>query len=183
MARQAKELGETAQELQQLAMFQEHPFEEVFLYPPEQVAKRYTAQQANKIEMRRRACIYMHARQCPAEDIADILQMNLRTIQAIVSQGASERASFSEKFAQELMNSAAADLAHAETMRTQASYKDLHIAAGIKMTHGEALKAMSGMGDEQPVIDVESENPELKKAREFIANMKKANPTTEEKAA
>ena len=111
----------------------------------------------------------------PAEDIAQDLHMNLRTIQALASQNGKQLAAFSEKFAGELMSSAAADIALAETKRGEASFKDLHIGAGIKMQHAMSVKLVADTGPAPVDITVTSE-----KTAALRLKLKQLQPKAEE---
>jgi len=166
------ELAEATGDLRQAALFGEPEFEPGLFLSGEDLRKRYTGKQATKMEWRRNACIRMLAYGIPAEDIAQDLHMNLRTIQALATQNGKTLAAFSEKFAGELMGSAAADIALAETKRHEASHKDLHIAAGIKMQHALAVKLVADTGPAP--VDVEAESGKLKALRDRIAQLKPA---------
>lgn len=175
VAERAKELARSALELEQAALFDEEPFEQELLLSTEEIRKRYTGKNGEQIEWRKNAAIYMLARQCPAKDIARILHMNLRVIAALASQNGRQLAGFTEAFAQELLGGAASDFALAETKKHEASYKDLNIGAGIKMTHAVNLK-LAGVGaGSTDVIELEAENEKLVKAREFL-KLRSANP-------
>lgn len=170
-----EKLGEATEALQQAALFDEPEFEAGLLMPAEERRKIYTGEQATKMDWRRNACIRMLAYRIPAEDIAADLHMNLRTIAALAQQNAMMLAGFSEKYAQELMASAAADIALADTKKQDASYKDLHIGAGIKMQHAMAVKLVADTG--APVTEVDAENEKLKAFREKLKQLKPAeNP-------
>jgi hypothetical protein len=164
-----KELAFKALELEQAALFEEPEFEPAFFMEPEAVKKRYTAAQCEKFDMRRRTCVYLLARNCPIQDIQRLLEMNFRTVKAIAAQNGRALAGFTEAYADELQASAASDIALADTKKHEASYKDLHIGAGIKLTHATALKlTVSGVDPNDGVIDLEEENPTLQKARQFL---------------
>ena len=174
VAEQAKALARSALELEQAALFDEEPFEEGLLLPNEEIAKRYTGKNGKDMLWRKETAIYMLARQCPAQDIARLLHMNLRVIAALASQNGKQLAGFTEAFAQELLGSAAGDIALAETKKHDASYKDLNIGAGIKMTHAVNLK-LAGMGGAMDnAIELEAENEKLAQAREFLKRLKPA---------
>lgn len=72
--------------------------------------------------------------------------------------------------AEVLASSAMTDLALAETKKHGASYKDLHIGAGIKLTHHQNLKMIAaGGGEEVGAIELEQEDP---KRTAFIERLK-----------
>ncbi len=171
----AVELQSAVAELVQLSLIDEVPFDEALLLPEPEQRKRYTAAQANNNIMRQQACLYMLARQCPAQDIAAILKMNLRTVAALAAQHGRVLAGFTEAYAQELLASAGADIALAETKRSEASYKDLHIGAGIKLTHAGALKAASGGELGAETIEIEAEDPKVLAARAFLESKRTPN--------
>lgn len=171
----AQQLAEKIEQAEQLALFGDYPFEPAMFLPSDELRKRYTGEQAEKVEYKRNACIRMLAHGIPAQDIAKDLQMNLRTIAALAAQNGKMLAGFTDKFAGELMSSAAADIALAETKREEASHKDLHIAAGIKMQHAMALKMITDTGPAP--IEIEAENGRLNKLREKIRQLKPATAT------
>ncbi|MDE2103422.1 MAG: hypothetical protein KGL39_39640 [Patescibacteria group bacterium] len=168
--RTLKELHGAVDGLQQASLFAEYPFEAELLLPAAELRKRYTGEQATKMDWRRNACIRMLAYRIPAEDIAADLHMNLRTIAALAQQNGAMLSGFSEKYANELMASAAADIALADTKKQDASYKDLHIGAGIKMQHAMAVKLVADTG--APAVDVEAESERLKALREHLKKLK-----------
>jgi hypothetical protein len=169
-----------AQDLEQLALLDEVPFEEAMVLPVEEVRKRYTAENSRQIEWRREACVKLLARQCPAIDIADILKMNPRTIAAVAAQEGQKIAAFSHALADTLAGSAMSDLALADTKKHGASYKDLHIGAGIKLTHAVAMKMVGATGEDPGVIELEAENPALQSARRFLELRKVTPAATDE---
>lgn len=169
LAKSAKAVAKAALNLETASLFEERAFEEAFCLGPEEVAKRYTAENARQIEWRRRACVKLLARQCPTQDIEDILAMNRRTVSAIAAQEGQAIAVFSQHYSDTLAASAMSDLAFAQTKRDEAGYKDLHIGAGIKLTHATALKMISAGGeDRETALQLEEENPALVKAREWL---------------
>lgn len=168
VVRQAKALARSAAALEQMALIEDVPFEEAFCLSPDEVRKRYTAENARQIEWRRDAAIKLLARQCPAADICDILRMNHRTVAAIAAQEGQKIGAFSEQYYQTLAGSAMSDLALAETMKYNASFKDLHYAANVKMTHAAAFKMIGAGSAEETAIELETENENLAKARKFI---------------
>lgn len=180
LATQAKNVAAAAVELEQLALIEEVPFEEAMVLPPEEVKKRYTAENARQIEWRREACIKLLARQVAAEDICDILKMNRRTVGAIASQEGQKISTFSNQFADSLASSAMSDLALAHTKRDGASYKDLSIGAGIKLTHAVNMKMVgAGGAEDAAAIEMEQDNPALQLARKFLEQRKATNDRTE----
>lgn len=168
LAEQVKGVVSAAQDLEQLALIAEVPFEEAMCLPPEEVAKRYTAANARQIEWRREAAIKLLARQCPAEDICDILKMNHRTVAAIAAQEGQKIGTLSHQIAGTLASSAMTDIALAETKKHGASYKDLHIGAGIKLTHAMAFKLGGAAGEETEAVELAQENEKLTAARKFL---------------
>lgn len=171
VASKATELQSAVNDVVQLSLIDEVEFEEGVLLEGEELRKRYTAENARQIEWRRKACIRLLALQCPAEDIADILSMNHRTVQAVAAQEGQKIAAFGRQHAEVLSSSAMADIALAQTKRSSASFKDLHIAAGIKLTHAANIN-LGASAAEPDAIDVEGENPQLAKAREFLLKRK-----------
>lgn len=166
---QVRAVVSAAQELEQLALIEETPFEEALLLTTEEVRKRYTAENAPQIIWRRKACVELLAMNVPCKDIARILSMNRRTVEAVAAQEGQKIAAFSELHVAALVSSAMADIALADTRRSTAGHKDLHIAAGIKLTHAQSLKLLSaGNVDEGNVIQLEEENPKLVEARKFL---------------
>lgn len=179
LAKQAKDLAQAAGALETASLFEEIPFEEAFCLSPEEVAKRYTAENARQIEWRRRACVKLLARQCATQDIEDILGMNRRTVSAIAAQEGQAIAVFSQQYSDTLAASAMSDLAFAQTKRDSAGYKDLHIGAGIKLTHATALKMIGAGGeDADGLTQLEEENPALVKAREWLKRRRRSNQSS-----
>lgn len=176
LSQQVKATVAAAQELEQLALIDEIPFEEAMCLAPEEVQKRYTAENARQIEWRREACIKLLARQMPAIDIADVLKMNPRTVGAIAAQEGQKIATFSNQFADSLASSAMSDLALAHTKRDGASYKDLSIGAGIKLTHAVNMKMVgAGGAEDAAAIELEQDNPALQLARKYLEQRKATN--------
>ena len=165
-------LGGAAEALTQAALFTEPEFEAGLFLSGDEMRKRYTGEQATKMEWRKNACIRMLAYGIPAEDIAQDLHMNLRTITALAAQNGKQLAAFSEKFAGELMASAAADIALAETKRHEASFKDLHIGAGIKMQHAMGVKLVADTGPEP--VDVTAHSQQAEALREKLKTLRPA---------
>src|SRR5574337_530544 len=123
VVRQAKALARSAAALEQMALIEDVPFEEALCLSPDEVRKSYTALNARQIEWRRAAAVKLLARQVPAADICDILRMNHRTVAAIAAQEVQKIGAFSEQCYQSLAGSAMSDLALAETMKYNASFK------------------------------------------------------------
>ena len=168
VAQQAKALQSAVLELAQLSLLPEVEFEEALLLEPDEVKKRYTGTNGKGIIERREMVVKMLARQMTATDICDILKMNPRTVAAIAAQEGQKIAAFSGELANALVSSAMADIAAAQTKRDTASYKDQHIAAGIKLTHAAAMKLIGAGGGEEAVNVVEAENPALLQARKWL---------------
>lgn len=167
----------------QLPLLSEAPFEEALLLSGDEVAKRYTAEHGKQIAWRRKACVELLGMSVPTTDIARILSMNPRTIAAIAAQEGQKIAVFSELHSQVLASSAMGDIALAQTKRDKASYKDLHIAAGIKLTHATALKMIGAAGSlgEGGHVENEVESEALVQARRVADQIwqeeqAKANP-------
>lgn len=174
LGKSAKDVFEKAFELQQLSMFGEAEFEEALLFDDETRRKKYTGEQAEKMEWRRDLCLYLLSRDTPREDIGRLLKMNLRTITALAAQHGRKLGAFTEDFANRLIASASSDIALADTKRDEASHKDLHIAAGIKMQHAIGVKMMSDTS-QQPAIDVEQADDKLKAFREELKKLEEQN--------
>jgi len=174
LSSQVKNVVAAAQELEQLALLDEVPFEEAMVLTPEEVKVRYTAENARQIEWRREACIKLLARQCPTHDICDILKMNHRTVGAIAAQEGQKIATFSNQFADTLASSAMSDLALADTKKHAASYKDLGYVADVKMKHAVAMKMVGAAGSEEVgAIELEQEDP---KRAAFVERLKQLKP-------
>ena len=171
----AKAAQQAAVELEQLALLTEEPFEEAFCLSPEEVKKRYTAENARQIEWRRHACIELLGRQCPAEDICAILKMNHRTVAAIAAQEGQKIGTVSHQIADALTQSAMSLVALADTKKHTASFKDLQVGAGIQLTHAMAFKLGGAAGDDTTTVELEQENEKLAQARKFL-EAKKPKP-------
>lgn len=176
LGRKAKELASAAMELEQAALFNEPVFEEALLLENEEIRRRYTGENAKQIEWRRDAAVYMLARQCPVEEIARVLHMNTRLVAAIAAQRGAQFGQFTEKYAQELMASAAGDIALADTKKHEASYLQLVTGAGIKTDKALAIKQLGAMQeDASETIDADGESEALKKFREGLKPLIDAN--------
>jgi hypothetical protein len=176
VTKSARKLAEKTFELEQLAMFGEVEFEPAMLLPGDELRKNYTGEQAEKMEWRRNACIRMISYGVPAQDIAKDLHMNLRTVAAVAVNNGKMLAGFTDQFAKELLASAAGDIALADTKKHEASYKDLHIGAGIKMQNASALKVMAEIS--APAVDIEADNGKLAGLREKIKLLKPTEQPT-----
>jgi len=163
----AKALADKATQLQLAAIESEVPFEESCLMSDEEIGKKYTAENGKQVQWRRDAAVYMLARQCPAQDIAKILHMNLRTIAALAARNGQQLAGFSEQYAKELLAQAGAAFALAATKAHEANYLQLVTGGGIMADKAMALKGGTQSGGE--VVELEAaEDPLLAKAREFL---------------
>ncbi len=171
----AQELSEAAEQLSLTAMADVPEFEPVMLEPVEEIRKRYTAKHAQEIEIRRNAAIYMLARQCPVEDIARILRMNLRTVSALAALNAEALAAFSQDYADWLNRGSAKAFAHALLKLPEANALQAATVGGIMADKAQSVRAgvPQGAGDE-PVIDVTAEDVDLKKFREGVKALKSA---------
>lgn len=182
LAKAANNAKAAALQLELAALDGAPAFEECMLQTGPEIKKRYTAEHAEKIEIRRNAAIYMLARQCPVEDIAKILRMNLRTITALAALNGQQLAAFSEGYAQELLAKAGAAFSLASTKQNEASFLQLATGAGIMVDKAIAIKGGLPPTAEENAIDLEAEDPALKAAREFVQRkLKSANPTTQSK--
>lgn len=182
VAQRAKDLVSAAQELQQLALIDEIPFEPDVVLPPEEIKKRYTGTNGARALERREQVVKMLALQISAKDICDILKMSHHTVEAIAAQEAQRVAVLGANVADALMQSAMADFAVAETKRSQASPKDLTIMGGIKMTHATNLRlAGAGVADAAEAVELEADNPALAAARKFLEERTKRKPPMDTK--
>jgi hypothetical protein len=169
--RAARELVSAATELGQLALLEEVPFEADVAQPEDEIRKRYTGTNGARCLERRAAVVKMLSYHINVSVICDVLRMSHHTVEAIAAQETQAIAVFSEMHAGLLAADAMADIAVARTKRDTASFKDLHIAAGIKLTHAQSLKlAGAGAVDDGNVIQLEEENPKLEAARRFLQN-------------
>lgn len=169
LVNQVRSVTAAAMDLEQLALIDEVPFEEALTLPLEEVRKRYTAENSRQIEWRREACVKMLARQISAPDIADILKMNPRTVAAIAAQEGQKIAGHADSIADALASSAMADFALAETKKHDASYAQLQVGGGIKLTHYANLKLLGAAGSgDAAAHDVAAENPLLESARKWL---------------
>lgn len=180
-AKAAKELADKAEQLRLAAIEGEAPFEEACLMTDDEITKKYTAENGKQIQWRRDAAIYMLARQCPAQDIARILHMNLRTIAALASRNGQQLAGFTEQYAKELMAQAGSAFALAATKAHEANYLQLVTGGGIMADKAMMLRGGVQTGAETEAIDVTAEDPKLAKAREFL-KLKSAKAESQYKA-
>lgn len=177
VARQAKELGAAALELEQLALLPEPEFEEALVLPPEEVAKRYTATNGKAITERREQMVKMLSLQMDIKDICWIMRANHRTVQAVAAQEGQKIGIISRELEGVLKAEAMADLMVARTKRGEASYKDLHIGAGIKLQHAAAMQLISAGTTEEAAVEVEADDPRrlafLEKLKQLEAGKEK----------
>ena len=176
----AKDLAEAAMQLQLEAIGGQPEFEEALLLPAEQLRKKYTAAQAEKIEWRRDGALLMLAYKVPKEQIAATMRMNLRTLDALVISQAAVFAGFTEAYAKRLIGQAGQAMELAMTKMGDASFLQLTTGAGIMVDKAIAIKGGIPSGGEEQVIDLEAEDPKLKSAREFL-KLKSAKPEEEKK--
>ena len=169
-----KELDAAAMQLQLEAIAGQPEFEAVMLEPVENIRKRYTGQHAQEIEIRRNACLYMLSRNCPVEDIAHILKMNLRTINALAGLNAETLAAFDQNYADWLNRGSARAFAHALAKLPESNALQAATVGGIMADKAKSIKdGVPQGGEELPVIELE--DPALKSAREFL-KLKSAKP-------
>jgi hypothetical protein len=169
----AKLLFEEALATEQMALFNEPEFEEAMVLDGPELRKKYTGKQAEKIEWRRNMCLFLLSREVPVQDIGKLMHMNVRTIRTLAASHGRATAAFTEEYAMRLLGSAGSDIALADTKRDEASYKDLHIGAGIKLTHATALRLVAEAG-EKPALDVEATEDGLGGLREILNQLEAA---------
>jgi hypothetical protein len=183
VAQRAKDLVSAAQELQQLALIDEIPFEPDVALPPEEIQKRYTGTNGKRAAERREQVVKLLGLQLSARDICDVLRMSHHTVEAIAAQEAHRVAVLGGNVADALMASAMADFAVAETKRAQASPKDLTIMGGIKMTHATNLRmAGAALGDAAEAVELEAEDPRRLAFVERLKQLADKTKATKEKA-
>lgn len=123
------------------------------LFEPEEMRKRYTAQQADKLE-RLKTSVLMLLSSWPVEDIARHLHLNTRTVRALAAQSAEKVAGFNKEFGDMLVRTGARWIALARTREQDASFKDLNIGAGIVIEKASALLAMGQVAEERETKEV-----------------------------
>lgn len=176
VAQSAKALIGASQELQQLSLLDEIAFEPEVALPVEEIKKRFTGTNGDNIAARRAQVVKMLAYSIPVKVICDVLKMSHHTVAAIAAQETQAIAAFSEVQAEALAADAMADIAVARTKRDEASYKDLHIAAGIKLTHAQSLKLLgAGSADPTPTT-IEAEDPRRLAFVERLKQIMRAPP-------
>lgn len=168
MGKAARDATEAAVQLQLAGAGDVPEFEEALMLPGEELRKRYTAAQAEKLEWRRDGALLMLAYKIPKEQIAASLRMNLRTLDALVISQAQIYAGFTEAFARRLMSHAGAAVELAMTKMGEASFLQLTTGAGILADKAMALKGGLPSAGEEVTIDLKEEDPALKSAREFL---------------
>lgn len=111
------------------------------LLPAEQVQKRYTAEQADKIE-RLREAVLMLVPCWPVERIASQLHLSTRTVRTLALGSSEKVAGFSREYGESLLRLSARWLALARMKEDEASPKDLAVMAGIVMQNARDLVAI-----------------------------------------
>ena len=177
LGKAAKEASEAALQLQLAGADGQPDFEEALLLPKEQLVKRYTAGQAEKLEWRRDGALLMLAYKIPKEHIAATLRMNVRTLDALIVSQAAKYAQFTEDYAKRLLSHAGAAMEMAMTKMADANFLQLTTGAGIMVDKAMVIKGgVPASSGEEPVIDVTAEDEDVKKFREGLKNLKSANP-------
>ncbi len=142
-----------SEELEQSVLF-DHEDEEAILFSPDQIRKRYTGAQANKIEWRREAILMLLAAGWPIRRIKEKLHVNDGTITALAKQSAEKVGTLSSEFAEVLTRLAAGFFGLAATKADEADFKDLMIGGGIALTHARELQSMGLVGKKDvPAIE------------------------------
>lgn len=121
------------------------------LFSVEEVRKRYTAAQAEKLEWKRTAILMLLASDWPVETICRELNVSFRTVKALAAVHAQKVAGFNKEFAQILLQTGARFIGIARTKEQDASFKDLMIGAGIVMQHARETFMMGEVGEEKVV--------------------------------
>jgi hypothetical protein len=147
--------------------------EEALLLPTEQLRKRYTAGQAQKIDWKRDCIKALLACGLPIETVALKAHVNERIVKEILAIYAASIAADMGAFGDYAMSRAAKFLALADQKAHAAPFKEQIAAASFIGKMGMDMKlASTGMDSaEQPAIDVENENEQLQRAREWLQKM------------
>ena len=116
------------------------------LFSREQRAKRFTAEQCEKLEWKENAVLELLARDCPVHRIAALLSVSTHTIQALGSRNAEKVATFSQSYADQLLKKGARLMARG-LLREEELTPFQAITCGAIMTDKAVVVSTSaGMG-------------------------------------
>lgn len=158
---------------EQPALFEVPDDDAALLLPVEERRKRYTAEQALKLERVHKA-VMMLLSAWPVETIAKELHLSTRTVRALAVRSAQEVAGFDKKFADILLRTGARWVALARTKEEEASFRDLMIAAGISFDKARDLVMMGQVGEESVI----KESQDHQAAAEALRRMMRAADAT-----
>lgn len=127
-----------------------------FFLSEDQLAKRYTADQAQAVSWKREAVCMLVAAGWPIQDIATRLHMNTRTVIALAGVHASKVAGDKKTFGKILHGLGARWFGLAQAREGEAEFRDLVIAGGIATQRGSEVLAMGESGGEN-VLEMEAE--------------------------
>jgi hypothetical protein len=149
--------------------------DEALLLPREELRKRYTAGQAEKVEWRRDCIVAMLGGGVfTIEQICAAAHANERVVKQIAQMHAAKIAQDLQRCGERFISDAAMTFELAKDKREKAPYRDLMVGGGILATNGLAMKmagAASG-ADANPAIEVETVNGKAEEARKWLADRK-----------
>ncbi len=112
------------------------------LFDSPELKKRYTAEQAQGLEIKRNACIMLLSSGWPVEVIARELHLNIRTVNALAARCSEEVAGATKQFGDICLRLGARWMGLARTKEDGASFLQLVTGAGIAVDKGVILQAM-----------------------------------------
>jgi hypothetical protein len=118
------------------------------LFCDEELAKRYTADQACKLRWKREAIVMLIAAGWPTEDIARRLEVNTRTVRALAARDAEKVAGSLKSLGGAMLQTGARWFGLARAKESEAQFRDLAIAGGIALQRGGELLAMGEVAEE-----------------------------------
>jgi hypothetical protein len=149
----------------QAALFDGESDDSLFIVR-EELERRYTAEQARKIDSRRELIVLAVAGGWPVERIAAAARCSCRTVRALAAREAEKVACSTRDYAKILRACSMRWLALAKTRDTEANFKDL--VSGASFLGSQATAIESGMGEmageergKEVGLDVEAEAARL----------------------
>ncbi len=120
---------------EQLALLDADADDALFV-PREDLAKRYTAEQAKGIEAKGETILVLFGYGVPVERIAQLQHVNVRTVNALVAKSAEKVARNRQECAQALHTLGMGWFGLAKAKEHEAKFSELVVAGGIAMQRG-----------------------------------------------
>lgn len=151
--------------------------EEALLLPAEEARKRYTGSTAEKLEVRRNLILLALGAGFAVEYIAREAHCSTRTVKILGAKYATQAARSTGEMCKVLGSLAMKAAFHLDQKLTDAKPGELGVIMGIALQRKLEMEAYgSGQGDPGEVVDVESVNPALQSAREFVKQLEQPKP-------